>query len=89
MLASPGPLVHTTRVHPRQWSEPNPPTIFLPLAIPVLQPISAHLPYFPDPLKPPTPLHGVHQLDNLDTSLSVIELGVFALQYFNLLARAK
>jgi folylpolyglutamate synthase len=43
-----------------------------PFQQPAPQPISADLPYFPETLNALLPLYGTHQLDNLGTSLTII-----------------
>jgi len=73
-----GTLVDAIEVRTREWSETvdgdRPPSFCLasPFKLPAWQPISVDLPCFPETVNALLPLYGVHQLDNLGTSLSVI-----------------
>lgn len=74
----PGMLVDAVQVRTREWIENidgvRPPAFSLasPFQPPAAQPISANLPCFTETLHALLPLHGTHQLDNLGTSLAVI-----------------
>ena len=71
-------VIDAVQVHTRKWNETvdgvRPPSLSLasPFQQPAAQPISADLPCFPETVHTLLPLYGNHQLDNLGTSLTII-----------------